>query len=633
MCLHVISSILNIIDQVDASTGIIHVHVHVYMYIHMYMYIVYNVGISTAPITHGQFNTSEPRPPPSPVPRHSIPVPSTATKTNRPPPTHPNPTRPPPLNSQPQPLTPKYNAQNGSGVEPLDAGNTMSQTSSGGGTMVDGTGQGDVGTNEAVMADDTSVLKVVSDNPVPVPDPQNGNGTMVHLNSSEQTGIGTVPVSLFHDPLMYYDASTNVSDDTGHYDNNEHDAALSYFPALRANVAMETAESCNDPATPSNEDVNERGDIALTSGHNVMEMTTTDDPMAMVQSTGRDSDCVSDANEQESVADSPSLTEQFENVDHNQYRSKKSGAMPENWPNVVHRQSPPNSDSLGENHRLVSPDNCQGQEVSPPCSSSQGSSCAFEMDQKKDCSAEKDVVDANSDKRDCASGAVKDGPVCSANGTNNDSVLSNAARNDGLASTNSSSENDSAVDHLPGSKNGGAVHSHSRSDTVDKKADSSSGDIDSTSDQVASDKTSLSSASSSSSTGDHKITPTSSPTTSEPDSAATTAPQVMRRDSLDVNAKEFTPRAVVIQNVLPEFPMGMYHPAALNPNATVYPYLTNGVIPVRVPVLPPRLLAKSMNSVGGGGGRGWRGAGNVLSVGDAPNVTGATTKSSSPRVS
>ena len=90
-----------------------------------------------------------------------------------------------------------------------------------------------------------------------------GNRNETAVVSGEQSLV--TPVSLFHDPLMYYGSGTGTGvpvNENMNYDSGSDDT-LNYFPALRASVPMETGKlivenSHNDPLPLSNEVVDKK---------------------------------------------------------------------------------------------------------------------------------------------------------------------------------------------------------------------------------------------------------------------------------------------------------------------------------------------------------------------------------------
>ena len=345
-------------------------------------------------------------------------------------------------------------------------------------------------------------------------------GATVQIQASTATGImpGT-PVSLFHDPLLYYSPGSGTSvpgnENTGTYQDGGSDVTLNYFPALRANVDMETGQNtdgCNELVSLGNDPVMKREIEPC----DVKSHMTSDTVVTAKSPKPQEADVVSATDEQESGRTSPSFAnEEFENTDHNRYRSSESSAMPENWPDVQTPKSPLKEDSVspvGE-HSPVSRANCQGQGDSSSCSD-QGSVSESGITAAKD-SKEEDAEEGN---------------VCSSNYV--------AVKQE----KTSDSCNSKPVEHESDGVSEAGTEAHEGNTASETKSPSPTAKQE-------------------------HITPSSSPPT--PNSEVTT-PTLARRDSLSVHAKEFTPRNMIATSD----PRSGTYPVGLNPNAS--PYLTNG---------------------------------------------------------
>lgn len=422
---------------------------------------------------------------------------------------------------------------------------------------------------------------------------RNGNGTTVE--SSNQPVILTSPVSLFHDPLMYYGSGSGTgtgiqtNDNLETYDNNIDDT-LSYFPALRPTVPIETSQlpvSHDDSTSLGNEviktkDIN-AGNIAdeRTSLENDLKMElkmelTNQKSFVMVTDTNSKTD-VSLVSSQSA---SSGARVSGESSDHNSTAHTRIAAMPANWPDVQrpssHGATKDRTNSSSSKELVISGANYQGQEESPP-HSSHGSSVMVQK-QKNGDEVEKDGVMLHSKNRtnDVISVIVKT-TQCS----------TDIERTKVISAAELEAEQVQCLEKKTVSTGNGQSETNMVA-IGDEKSESTAV---TTGNNQSGSTTSLT-----------KSNSDGSPTTSEP--GGSNGSKFVRRDSLDVNAKEFTPRSILRPGSADSRPgtidsrPGILYPTGLNPNAAVYPYPTNGV-PVMTPVLinsiPTMLLGPVVN--------------------------------------
>ena len=400
------------------------------------------------------------------------------------------------------------------------------------------------GSSESLQS---SLTEITSENPFPeaLQQPQPASSQQPPPQVVEQNGLPSAPVSLFHDPLIFYGSSTNAalqsSDSTAPpFDvSDSDDCTLDFFPALRQNAggtgdvgkqnpnpSLLSPASGNEPAVNADVDLSGVQDTVddQNSGTTSSEAQTESEENAAGPETNRKTP---DALTQQTLKD-----EELLHAEHNRYRSSNSSARPENWPDVQEQPSTIKKDSSTiDGQVVVDSDNHQGHGESPPYSSLDSSS-GF-------------VVDGAEENLAKEGGGAKSNDIA-------------AVTDD---STGIIGKSTTAVSETTGAQS-----------ATDKPP----------TEQQNSEPTSSSSSS------ENIPTATSTPGNSHPGSTpqtpldAGTLPAIPRRESLDVNAKEFTPRTVLLR----ADSRSSAYPSGLNPNAmAVYPYITNGGLPV-LPTLP-----------------------------------------------
>ena len=424
------------------------------------------------------------------------------------------------------------------------------------------------GSSESVQS---SLTEITAE--IPVPD----HVQMVGM--AEQNGIPTAPVSLFHDPLIFYSSNTSAAMQGGEgagsmYDASENDVTLDIFPALRPNTAAATEigkRAANNVVLPPpppplcNESI-AKGDVDLASTRDIVEAKTAADTLNRKREDEEEEEEVS-ATEAEGekktttphAATTRQAVEDAEllHAEHNRYRSVKSSARPENWPDV---QGPPpraaaaagnnnnnsgsGSSSSGKVEEQAECDNHRGQRDSPP--HSLGSSSGF-------------TVEAMEESQGKGGVASNDDITAKVETTGSEEKPSSTAETSSAQPTTDKAQTDQKTepDHPPVPP---------QSPAGNKTTAVTKGD------------------------GNHENQLSQSP----PETGA--SPPLTRRDSLDVNAKEFTPRTAILR---PDSrPSSATYPSGLNPNAAaVYPYITNGRLPVLATVPPPAQMVNPLPTV------------------------------------
>ena len=420
------------------------------------------------------------------------------------------------------------------------------------------------GSSESVQS---SLTEITSENPFPEalqPLQQQQPPAGVVGVAPEQNGLPSGPVSLFHDPLIYYGSSTSAvmqSSESGGppYDGSDSDdCTLDLFPALRqgANTDAGKQHSSNllSPPPLGNDVVvnTTTTDLDLASARDIVEnhrnlaappcdtqpQKKQEEKAAVPETNGK----LPDAQTRQTLED-----EELLHAEHNRYRSSKSSARPENWPDVQepsptttttnNKSSSKDSSSSVDGHES---DNPQGQRESPPYSSLESSS-GFGMDgaeetqERESASRGNDVTTTN--KRD-------------ATGIKSKSSTAAVAEASGAQSPTKKSQ----------------VEQEQKTEPAEQKEPST------TSSDPNESKVTITATNA---TTRNTSRPGSQPQTP---SEAGTPPALTRRESLDVNAKEFTPRSVILRS--DSKPAAANYPSGLNPNAAaVYPYITNGGMP------------------------------------------------------
>ena len=423
------------------------------------------------------------------------------------------------------------------------------------------------GSSESVLS---SLTEITSENPFPEalqPPPTSSQPLPMSqvVSVADQNGLPPAPVSLFHDPIIYYGSSTNAalvsSENTGPlYDGSDSDDfTLDFFPALRQS-ASSVSGSSGDIGKPNsstsllsplngNEAVS-NADVDLASVPDIVDSNQNSTTTSSESQTDKKSEEEKTAHETngkvpDALTPQTLKDEELLHVEHNRYRCSKSSARPENWPDVQ-EQSSTLKDTLSLNGAMVTDsDNHQGHGESPPLSSL-GSSSGF-------------VIDGGEEN------VAKEG--------------SGGKSNDIAAKTEVST----------GDTKSNATETTSAQSTTEQQ-------------QQQTESEWSQQPSSSSSSGENKPTTTprgnghsvgSAPQTP---SESGTPPALSRRDNLDVNAKEFTPRSTVLRSDSRPSPT---YPSGLNPNAAaVYPYITNGGLPLLTTVPPPMVPLSTVVSGG-----------------------------------
>ena len=339
---------------------------------------------------------------------------------------------------------------------------------------------------------------------------------------ASENGMATAPVSLFHDPLIYYGSSTSAALQGGEhgaaYDSNDSDKmTLDIFPALRPSVATETPKPAANVLPPLGNEPVVNADVDLASTHEIVENQNSTPPDDL---TPKKAESASETERNWEPLQSVEEEEDMLHAEHNRYRSSESSARPENWPDVQHNRS--KEDASG-GVVVVGGDNHQGQRESPPLGSL-GSSSGFAMEDREGVAPGDDLVTMTTMEVTGIEESTEE-----VHNARPDTEKSHAEQNTESAAT----------------------------DNDDRKSVVTKGN---------------------GRPGNHQTT---APT--ETGSSGST-----RRDSLDVNAKEFTPRSSILHSDPKPYRSG------LNPNAAaVYPYITNGGLPILTTVPPSQLVNPS----------------------------------------
>jgi hypothetical protein len=411
------------------------------------------------------------------------------------------------------------------------------------------------GSSESLQS---SLTEITSENPFPeaLQQPQPASSQQPPpqvVGVAEQNGLPSAPVSLFHDPLIYYGSSTNAalqsSDSTAPpFDvSDSDDFTLDFFPALRQNAGGtgDVGKQNPNPGLLSPVSGNEtavNADVDLSSVQDIVDDQNSGTTSSEAQTESEESAAGPETNGKapDALIQQTLKDEELLHAEHNRYRSRKSSARPENWPDVQQQSSTIKDSSTIDGQVVVDSDNHQGHGESPPCSSL-GSSSGF-------------VVDGAEENTAKEGGGAKSNDL--------------AAKTDDSTGINSKST--TAVNETTGAQST-ADKPPTEQQNVEPTSSSSSSENNPTA----------------TSTGNSR--PGSTPQTPLDAGTPLTPP---RRESLDVNAKEFTPRVALLRS---DSRPNAY-PTGLNPNAAaVYPYITNGGVPVLTPVpvlttVPPMMV-------------------------------------------
>ena len=339
---------------------------------------------------------------------------------------------------------------------------------------------------------------------------------------ASENGMATAPVSLFHDPLIYYGSSTSAALQGGEhgaaYDSNDSDKmTLDFFPALRPSVATETPKPAANVLPPLGNELVVNADVDLASTHEIVENQNSTPSEDL---TPKKPESASETERNGEPLQSVEEEEDMLHAEHNRYRSSESSARPENWPDVQHNRT--KEDASG-GVVVVGGDNHQGQRESPPLGSL-GSSSGFAMEDREGVAPGDDLVTMTTMEVTGIEESTEE-----VHNARPDTEKSHAEQNTESAAT----------------------------DNDDRKSVVTKGN---------------------GRPGNHQTT---APT--ETGSLGST-----RRDSLDVNAKEFTPRSSILHSDPKPYRSG------LNPNAAaVYPYITNGGLPILTTLPPAQLVNPS----------------------------------------